>query len=119
MTNIPEWLANHPVGVPPRPTANNCDEGTCPRRDLFGDPIEPTAALPEAEPPPLAIVPENQLWFDFPAPAPPGSCDTHTGQPPPGKSGKCLLGGSPWKVTPSTIPGKDGGPVHHPAARTT
>jgi hypothetical protein len=43
-------------------------------------------------------------------------CDTHTGQPPPGESGKCLLGGSPWQVTPSTIPGKDGGPVHHPAA---
>ncbi len=26
------------------------------------------------------------------------------------------LDGSPWQVTPSTIPGKDGGPVHHPGA---
>jgi hypothetical protein len=76
MTSTQQWLANHPVGVPPLPTANHCDEGTCPRRDLFGDPIQPTAALPEAEPPPLAIVPENQLRFDFLALAPPGSWGT-------------------------------------------
>ena len=44
-------------------------------------------------------------------------CDTHTDKPPRGESGKYLLGGSPWQVTPSTIPGSDDGPVHHPAAR--
>ncbi len=75
MTSTQQWLANHPVGVPPRPTAIS-DEGTCPRRDLFGDPILPTAALPEAEPPPCAIVPKNQLQLDFPASAPPGSWGT-------------------------------------------
>jgi hypothetical protein len=54
----------------------------------------------------------------LPPEAPPGAANDNLLSPP-GKSGKCLLGGSPWQVTPSTIPGKDGGPVHHPAACPT
>lgn len=129
MTPTQKWLAENPVGVPPRPTANNCDEGTNLRRNLFGELIQPTAALPEAEPPPLHIVPKNQLRLDLNDPAhldgtgqPPSiydvtslpsrgiypGCDSVTDRP---------VVGVPWQVAQPTIPGSDSGDVFHPAAR--